>query len=459
MIHDPLRDQSLQHNLNRKSFGDDFLWGVSSSALQTEGAWNEDGKGPSNWDVFSGKRKKIRDHHHPGVACDFYHRYKEDISIAGFLHIPNLRLSLSWSRIVPEGTGKINQKGIDFYKRLFETCIHKNIEPWVTLYHWDLPDALEKKGGWVNRDIIHWFEEYVSICGLHFKDYVKHWMILNEPMVYTGAGYFLGIHAPGKKGMKNFLPALHHAALCQSIGFKTIKREHKSADVGTTLSCSYVTPYTNSEKDRAAVKRVDALLNRVFIEPSLGLGYPSADLPFLKKIDQYMKPGDEDLLKADFDFIGIQNYTREVVAHKFYVPYLKARLIPANKRKVYHTAMDWEVYPESVYEMIRKFSGYTGVKKIIVTENGAAFTDTVENGRIQDTERIHYLSDYISQVQKAKEDGFKVKGYFIWSLTDNFEWAEGYHPRFGLVHINFENQKRTIKDSGYWYKKFLSELT
>jgi beta-glucosidase len=454
-MHDDLRSAAHPNELNKKLFGEDFHWGVSASALQTEGAWNEDGKGPSNWDVFAQRRRKIRNKDTPAIATDFYHRYKEDVSIIRALNIPNFRFSLSWSRILPEGTGRINQKGIDFYNRVIDACLENNITPWITLYHWDMPQALEEKGGWTNRDILSWFEAYTSVCVKAFGDRVKYWMVLNEPIVFTGAGYHLGIHAPGKKHFRNFLPAIHHASLCQSIGVKIIKEEVPHAEVGTTFSCSHITPHTTSEKDQRAVKRIDALLNRLFIEPALGLGYPLTDLPFLKGIDKYIKEGDEQILKADFDFVGIQNYTREVVAHAFHIPHLKAKLIPADKRKVYHTAMDWEVYPESIYEMIKKFSAYEGVKKVVVTENGAAFHDKVEDKNVHDAERVHFLSNYISQVYKAKEEGYKVCGYFVWSLTDNFEWAEGYFPRFGLVYIDYETQRRIIKDSGLWYKGFL----
>jgi beta-glucosidase len=452
-------DFSGQENylrLNKKDFGNDFHFGVSSSALQTEGAWNADGKGLSSWDVFSNDTKKISGNHNPGTATEFYHRYEEDISLIQALNIPNFRFSISWSRIFPKGTGEINHRGIDFYNRVIDCCLKKNIEPWITLYHWDLPYELERKGGWTNREITRWFEEYVLVCTKLFKDRVKYWMVLNEPAVFTGAGYFLGIHAPGKKGMKNFLSAVHHAVLCQAIGAKIIKSENPNSEVGTTYSCSLITPYSNAEKNVAAAKRIDALLNRMFIEPALGLDYPRTDIPFLKSIDKYVKSGDTDTMKADFDFIGIQNYTREVVSHKFYVPHVKAKLIPADKRKVFHTTMKWEVYPESIYEMIKKFSAYEGVKKLLVTENGAAFPDVVVNGTVDDERRIYFISNYLSQVHKAKQEGYKVKGYFVWSLTDNFEWAEGYRPRFGLVYVDYTSQKRIIKNSGYWYKKFLS---
>jgi beta-glucosidase len=441
----------MHDELNKKLFGDNFAFGVSLSALQTEGAFDEDGKGLSIWDTF----QKIKNKDNPKIACDFYNRYKEDIAIAASLNITNFRFSLSWSRILPSGTGTVNQTGLDFYHRVIDACRENNIEPWITLYHWDLPQVLEDKGGWTNRAMIDWFSEYVSVCVRAFKDKVKYWMVLNEPMAFTGAGYFLGDHAPGKKGLKNFLQAVHHTAMCQGAGYRMIKKEYQEAEVGSTFSCSYFTPYSTSARDIQAVNRIDALLNRLFVETSLGLGYPFDDLPILKKIEKYFHAGDLELMKADFDFIGIQNYTREAVKHTFYHPRLKATLVPADKRKVYHTSMNWEVYPESIYEMIKKFSAYRGVKKIIVTENGAAFPDKVENGKINDEERIHYLSQYIQQVLRAKQEGYPVNGYFVWSLTDNFEWAEGYHPRFGLVYIDFKNQQRIIKESGYWYKKLL----
>lgn len=446
-----------EEQFHSKKFGDDFIWGISASAPQSEGAHNIDGKGFSIWDTFSERRKKILNGDTPKRASEFYHHYKQDIAIIKSLHIPNFRFSISWSRIFPKGTGEINQRGIDFYNRVIDECLVNNIEPWVTLYHWDLPLALSQKGGWTNREIIHWFEEYVTLCIRTFGDRVKHWMILNEPMVFTGAGYFLGVHAPGEKGLKKFLPAVHHAVLCQAIGAKVIKHENSFAEVGSTFSCSYITPNSNSAKDIAAADRIDALLNRLFIEPSLGLGYPVTELPLLKKIEKYIKAGDENLMHADFDFIGLQNYTREVVAHTYWVPYLQAKVIPASKRKVYHTTMDWEVYPEAIYEMIKKISRYDGVKKIIVTENGAAFHDNITDEKIIDEERINFLSNYLKQVHRAKTDGHKISGYFVWALTDNFEWTEGYYPRFGLVHVNFETQKRIIKESGYWYKNFLNE--
>jgi beta-glucosidase len=443
--------------VTKKDFGDDFLWGVASSALQTEGAYNLDGKGQSVWDVFVQDRKKILSNDTHFEASNFYYNYKTDIALIKQMGIPNFRFSLSWSRILPNGIGEINQSGIDFYHNVIDCCLEHEIEPFVTLYHWDLPQELEKKGGWTNREILLWFEEYVRVCANAFKDKVKHWMVLNEPMVFTGGGYFLGIHAPGKRGFNHFIPAVHHAVLCQAIGFNAVKSIDPNAQVGTTYSCSYITPHSTSLKDIEAANRVDALLNRLFIEPSLGLGYPITSLPFLKKILKYKLPGDDELMMVSFDFIGIQNYTREVIKHSIFTPYLNAKIIPADKRKVYYTAMDWEVYPEAIYEMIHKYDSYSGVKKIIITENGASFPDELIDGIVDDAQRSHFIKSYLEQVLRAKRISSKIAGYFVWSLTDNFEWAEGYKQRFGLIHIDYKTQERTIKKSGWWYKKFLEE--
>ncbi|WP_304067265.1 GH1 family beta-glucosidase [Pedobacter glucosidilyticus] len=441
-----------------QEFGPDFKWGVSVAAYQIEGGHDADGKGPSIWDVFTNKKGKVLNGDHGNIACDFYHRYTEDISLIKKLHIPNFRFSISWSRILPKGTGEVNQAGIDYYHQLIDECLANDITPWITLYHWDLPQELEKQGGWTNRKVITWFEEFTKLCIITFGDKVQHWIVMNEPVVFTGAGYFLGLHAPGRRGMKNFLPAIHHATMAIVASAKIIRQIKPDADIGTTFSCSYLEPYRNLERDRKAVARVDALLNRLYIEPLLGLGYPVQELPVLKGLQKYILAGDLEQLSFDFDFIGIQNYTREIIKNSWLTPYIGASLVKAEKRKVPITSMKWEVYPEAIYQMIKQFNAYPQIKKLLITENGAAFPDVKKDGHIHDTERLKYLQDNIKQVLRAKKEGYKVEGYFVWTLTDNFEWAEGYHPRFGLIHIDFDTQERTIKDSGWWLSKFLKGL-
>ncbi len=448
---------SNEFDLKAQDFGEDFIWGVSTAAYQIEGAHNLAGKGESIWDNFTAKKNKIRNNEHGQVACDFYNRFKEDILLKKSLNIKNYRFSLSWSRILPNGIGEVNTEGIEFYNKLINCCLEHQITPWVTLYHWDLPQKLEEKGGWTNRAILNWFEEYVKVCAQNFGDKVKHWMVLNEPMVFTGAGYFFGVHAPGKKGIKNLLPAIHHATLCQAIGGKLLRDMVPKAIIGTTFSCSQITAYSNKKKDLIASNKANALLNRLFIEPVLGLGYPYEDLPILKRLKKYILHEDEENVVFDFDFIGIQNYTREVVKHSAFVPYLKAKIVEAENRNVKTTLTGWEVYPPSIYKMLKQYNEYSGVKRIIITENGAAFSDVVSNDKVNDSDRLYYLQTYLQQVHKAIKEGVKVDGYFVWTFTDNFEWAEGYYPRFGLVHVDFKTQKRTVKSSGKWFGKFIEK--
>ncbi len=441
--------------LHKDQFGQDFLWGVSTAAFQIEGAHDADGKGSSIWDVFTAQKGKIKNGHHAITACDFYNSYQDDINLINELNIPNFRFSISWTRIMPTGTHPVNQAGIDYYNKIIDSLLEQGIEPWVTLYHWDLPHELEVKGGWTNRESVTWFSEYVDVCAQYFGDRVKNWMVINEPSVFTGAGYFLGIHAPGKKGITNYLKAMHHVTLSTVAGAKILRNKVIGANIGTTFSCTYIEPFSQNAKDIEAAKRVDTLLNRTFIEPILGLGYPQKDLPVLKKLDNYIKEDDLNNLAFEFDFIGLQCYTREVVKSSLIIPYIGAELISAEKRNVIATEMGWEVYPPALYHVLKKFNDYN-IKKIIITENGAAFPDKVSNGKVYDIKRTHYIQDHLEQILKAKEDGLNVEGYFVWSLTDNFEWAEGYNARFGLIHVDFDTQKRTIKHSGLWFRDFLS---
>ncbi len=440
----------------RNDFGEDFKWGVSTAAYQIEGGHDADGKGPSVWDSFTQRRNKISNKENGNIACDFYQRYDSDIDIISQLHIPNYRFSISWSRMIPDGIGQVNTSGIAFYNKVIDACLQKGIEPWITLYHWDLPEVLQQKGGWTNRDVIGWFAHFVVCCITHFGDRVKHWMVLNEPMVFTGAGYFLGVHAPGKRGLNNFLAAAHHATICQAEGGRIIKSMRSDCKVGTTFSYSHVEPFRqHHDKDIKAAVKVDALLNRMFLEPLLGLGYPTQDLKILQRIQRFMQANDEKEMAFDMDFIGLQNYTRELVKHDFLIPFLSANLVKASKRKVPHTLMNWEIHPPCMYHALKRLGAYPQIKEILVTENGAAFLDEPIDGAVNDMERKQYLQDHIAQVLKAKNEGVNVNGYFVWTLMDNFEWAEGFTPRFGLVHVDFNTQHRIIKNSGKWYRDFL----
>lgn len=449
----PLPDpQAGQIELLKDSFGEDFSWGVATAAYQIEGGWETDGKGESIWDRFTSKPNNVKDKTNGRVATDFYNRYGGDLNLLKELNFENFRFSFSWPRILPDGTGKVNDKGIDFYNRMIDNCLELRIEPWAMLYHWDLPQKLEERGGWPNRAMIGWFSEFSDLCTRRFGDRIRHWMVLNEPASFTTLGYLFGMHAPDHSGINKFLAAVHHACLCQAEGGRIIRSNVKNSHVGTSFSCSYTEPYKNLASHQRAASRLDVMLNRLFIEPSLGMGYPYSQLPFLRKIDKFIQPEDHQNLKFDFDFIGIQNYFR-VLSIPSLIPFIWAnRVKPASNDEV--TEMGWEVAPEGIYNILMQFAKYP-VKELIVTENGAAFSDQLTGGRVHDPQRINYFRRYLHNVLRAKIDGANVTGYFAWTFVDNFEWNEGFRPRFGIVYNDRETQKRIVKDSGFWFRDFL----
>ena len=459
LISHKIETQIQSEKFSKNAFGNDFVWGVAMASFQNEGAWNLDGKGESIWDKFSNKKYKIKDRQNAQIACDFYHRFEEDILIAKSLNFNTFRFSIAWSRILPDGVGKVNPAGLEFYHQVIDCCLENGLEPFVTLYHWDLPQVLEDRGGWTNREVISWFSDYCEIFTREFAGKVKHWMVLNEPAGFVGLGYMTGYHAPGRMGMGNFLPAIHHAALCQAEGGRIIRKNVPDAVIGTTFSCSFIEPSSQKNADIQAAKRTDALLNRMFLEPALGLGYPVEELPFLNKmIKKYVHNGDMEKLAFDFDFIGLQNYFKIVVKNAWWMPYLGASEVKPHKRNVKElTDMGWEISPDGIFQILNQLSQYQRVKQIIITENGAAFKDVLEEGNINDKDRVAFYESYLQHVLKAKQAGVKVNGYMAWTLTDNFEWTEGYKPKFGLVHVDFKTQKRTLKRSGKWFREFLGE--
>ncbi|NBC82336.1 MAG: beta-glucosidase [Bacteroidetes bacterium] len=441
--------------LDRTAFDNDFKWGVATAAYQTEGAWDAEGKGPSIWDTFTQQPRNVKDGTNGNIASDFYNRYVEDIKLLASLNFPIFRFSLSWSRIIPSGIGQRNQKGIDFYHRVIDECLKQNIEPWVTLYHWDLPQFLEDKGGWENREIVDWFGEYVDFCTREYGHKVNNWIILNEPMSFVGLGYFLGYHAPGRRGFKTFLKAAHHAALCQGEGGRIAKTNLPNANIGTTQFSSYVAPKNGAYRHKQAANKVDALLNRFFIEPLLGMGYPTDEFPLLNYIEKYYCPGDEERLVFDYDFIGIQYYYRTVARFSLFPPFVFANEVPAEKREVPTNEMGFEYYPEGIRQVVEQYWSYPDIPNLIISESGVCFDDEVVNGRVKDDKRQAYHQNVLKELQKMRNDGIPIDGYFVWTFTDNFEWADGYDPGFGLVYVDFDTQERIVKDSGRWFRDFL----
>ena len=447
---------SASSELMKTDFGAGFKWGVAAASYQTEGAWNLDGKSESNWDHFSRIHGKIERGENADVASDFYHRYAEDIDLIKAMNFKVFRFSLSWPRILPEGTCTINQKGIDFYHRVIDKCISAGIEPWITLYHWDMPQVLEARGGWANRDIISWFSEYADVVTREYGPKVKNWMVMNEQLSFTGGGYMEGIFAPGKKNLNAFMKSVHNSVLCNAEGGRIIRKNVPGANIGTTFANTWVEPLDQKKKNIEAAARMDALMNRLFIEPCLGLGYPEETLPILRKLKALYEKGDETKMIFDFDFIGVQYYFR-TVAKKSLMPGLRAKEVLASKRGVPANEMEGEIYPEGLYNILKKYSSYNGIRNLIVTENGTCVPDKLENGRVHDKERIEYFKNHLAAVLKAKKEGANVNGYFVWSPTDNFEWDKGFRTRFGLVYIDFKTLERYTKDSGLWFREFLKD--
>ena len=439
----------------RADFGDSFLWGSAVSAFQVEGAPQADGKGESVWDRFVHTKGKVRRGATARHACDFYHRYPQDLRLARQLGLQHFRFSIAWTRLFPQGTGALNQRGLDYYNRLVDTCLENGLRPWVTLYHWDLPQALEDRGGWTNRDMLGWFSDYAAACAHHLGDRVHDWLVLNEPSAFVGFGYGTGYHAPGRASILDFLKAAHHAVLCQAEGGRVLRDFLPQARIGTSFATFALAPHRDLPRDVAAVRRVDALLNRLYVEPALGMGYPYDGFTALRSLEGFMQPGDEDRMVFDFDFIGVQYYCRLVFKFSLFPPAVFAKEVTARTRGVPRNNLGYEIYPEGMYEVLTRFGQYPGVRELIVSENGVSLDDVLEGDQINDQARIRFFESYLGQLLRAKREGANVSGFFVWSLLDNFEWAEGYKPRFGLVYVDFKTQQRYVKASARWLARLL----
>ncbi len=437
--------------MNSPTFPKKFVWGAATSAYQIEGAWNEDGKGRSIWDIFSHTPGKIINNENGDIANDHYHRFKDDIRLMSDIGLTAYRFSTAWTRILPEGTGRVNKKGLDFYDRLVDELLKRKIEPYICLFHWDLPQVLQDKGGWQNRETAFAFAEYAALVSGRLTDRVKFWFTHNEPWVAAVLGYFRGEHAPGIKNPAAGIEALHHMLLSHGLALEAIRAEAKKpVKIGITLNLNPIYPATESKKDHDAAVRMDTILNRTVLDPLLKGTTPILEIPIGKMLSKSLiQAGDLEKIKH-LDILGVNYYCRTVVKHDARVPILAASQVYPEGNE--YSGM-WEIYPEGIYEILmRIWHDYNPSCDLMVTENGIPVPDGLDfDGRIRDERRIHYLHDHITQVQRAIQDGVPVKGYFHWSLMDNFEWALGYGPRFGLVYADYKTQKRTIKDSGRWF--------
>jgi len=439
------------------TFPKNFIWGAATSAYQIEGAWNADGKGQSIWDTFSHQPGKVINNENGDVAVDHYHRYKDDVKLMANLGLKAYRFSIAWTRILPEGVGRVNQRGLAFYDRLVDELLKHNIEPYVCLFHWDLPQALQDKGGWPNRETAYAFAEYAGIVSDHLTDRVKVIFTHNEPWVTATLGYFLGDHAPGIKDPPVGIKALHHLLLSHGLAYEAIRASAKQpVKIGITLNLNPMYPATESKKDRDAAQRVDALVNRSVLDPLLKGTSPIQEFTLSKILSgSVIKAGDLETIKQ-VDLLGVNYYSRSVLKYEAKFPLVSAvQTFPEGNE---YSDM-WEIFPQGIYEILmRIWKDYQPSCELMVTENGVPVPDGLDfDGRVRDERRIRYLQNHIAQVHRAIKDGVPVKGYFHWSLMDNFEWALGYGPRFGLVYVDYKTLKRTVKDSGRWFAKVIQD--
>jgi beta-glucosidase len=430
-------------------FPDGFLWGTATAAYQIEGAHDADGRGASIWDTFSHTAGKIYQEQNGDVACDHYHLYREDVGIMAALGLNAYRFSISWPRVIPGGAGAPNAKGIDFYSRLADALIERGIRPFVTLYHWDLPQALEDRGGWGERATAEAFGDYAALMGRSLGDRVKDWITLNEPLASTTAGYIFGIHAPGKIDPRLAFQVSHHLNLAHGHAVRALRAVVPGARVGITEVSMPVYPASDSPADRAAARRYDGFVNRWYWEPPLEGRYPDDIVERLGEAAPSIQAGDLELIRQPLDFFGHNSYSRAVVRDDPESALLGATTVPQTGRP--HTEMGWEVYPAHLYDSLTRITRDYGAPDIYITENGAAYDDKVAAGEVNDTERIEYLRSHLAAAHRAIEDGARLRGYFCWSLLDNFEWSYGYSKRFGLVYVDYPTQRRIIKASGRFY--------
>lgn len=436
-------------------FPKEFVWGTATSSYQIEGETPEAGRGDCIWGHFARTPGKVINGETGQVACDHYYRYKDDVGLIQSLGVNAYRFSVSWPRVIPQGVGAVNPAGLDFYSRLVDELLAHNITPYLTLYHWDLPWALQGHGGWVNPDIAKWFADYTEVMTNALGDRVKHWITINEPWCVSILSHLIGVHAPGLTDPKAAMKAAHHTHLAHGAAMNVIRQTVPNAQAGITLNVTPAYPASDDPKDIQAAAYFDGFFNRWFLDPVFKGAYP-ADM--VSAYGDALDGIDLDAVSAAAvpqDFIGINFYTRAVVTWDESSP---LKFAEQKLPDVPRTAMGWEVYPDALESfLVRLAREYSGDTPILITENGAAYDDPAPvNGVVEDPERAEYYRLHLNAVSNAIEQGAPVKGYFAWSLMDNYEWAEGYAKRFGLVHVDFNTQQRTLKRSALQYRQIVT---
>ena len=432
---------------NKFKFPPDFVWGVATSAYQIEGAANEDGKGPSIWDDFCKIPNTIVDHSSGDVACDHYHRWGADLDLISGLGVDAYRFSISWPRVCAAGSGAWNEKGLEFYDRLVDGLLVRGIKPYLTLNHWDLPSALQAKGGWASRDTVHHFVEYASHVAQRLGDRVASITTHNEPWVMAMMGNETGEFAPGIKNRAIAMQVSHHLLLSHGLALQALRAQGCKSKLGIVLNLSPIIAATDSPADQAFARFKDGRLNRWYLDPLFKMTYPSDVFEFLGEDAPEIEKDDLRDIATPMDFLGVNYYSRRVASAD--------GSWSVNKFGLPQTDMGWEIYPQGLSELLVRLNNDYTLPPLYVTENGAAFKDVVTDGKIHDAQRIDYIAQHIEAIGDAIKAGVRMQGYMVWSLLDNFEWASGYKKRFGIVHVDYETQQRTLKDSALWYREFL----
>lgn len=436
------------------TFPTDFVWGAATAAYQIEGSPLADGAGPNIWHRFSHTPGRTANGDTGDIACDHYRRYRDDVALMRELGLKAYRFSIAWPRVMPQGTGAVNQAGLDFYSRLVDELLAAGIQPLATLYHWDLPAALDDRGGWLNRDIPGWFAEYANVVFRALDDRVKMWVTLNEPWVTSDGGYLHGVLAPGHRN--NFeAPLASHNQLRAHAAAVAAHRAAGSGEIGLVVNLETKYPASDSPADREACRRADAYMNRQYLDPLFFGAYPPELEEMFGEAWPDFPASDFDELRRPFDFLGINYYTRGVMADDASVVIERGKRVrqPGSA----YTEMGWEVYPQALTDVLLQVTERYGKLPLYITENGAAFYDppVAAGGRIDDPLRVEYLRAHLSAVHEAMQRGADVRGYFVWSLLDNFEWSAGYSKRFGIVHVDYATQKRTPKASAKFYAEVI----
>ena len=438
------REDSL---LAATAFPDDFVWGVATSAFQIEGASTQDGKGPSIWDSFCRQPGAIADASNGNTACDHYHRWSQDLDLVKSLGVDAYRFSVSWPRVRPGGQGAWNTAGLDFYERLVDGLLERGIQPYLTLNHWDLPDELQARGGWAQRDTVHHFVDYALGLQARLGDRVANITTHNEPWVMSVLGHETGVFAPGIKDRAVAMQVAHHLLLSHGLALKALRTQGSKARLGIVLNLSPVYPASTSAADEAGACMEDGRLLRWYMDPLFKGAYPSDVLEFLGRDAPRIEAGDMRAIATPMDFLGINYYSRQMVS--------AAQPWDSHQSGLELTDMGWEVFPQGLTDLLLRVHRDYPVPPLYVTENGGAFRDSLVDGRIHDARRTAYIAAHIAAVADAMRQGVHMAGYMVWSLLDNFEWASGYDKRFGIVHVDYATQARTCKDSALWYRDFL----